>query len=120
MKQPYQAIDTLVLLAAVGEDRQLFRELSRIFLDTAPALLARIECTRNGAAPDFIHACHTLRGITALIGARALSALLLTLEQQARRGAMPDLPELEQAAQLFALACDDVRHSITGYPGTSA
>ena len=113
MSQPYLMIDPPVLLAATGGDRELFRSLSQTFLDTAPALLAKLEqAASTGTLPSFMHACHTLRGTTVLLGGQELSALLAELEHQARRGEPPAAAPLRQVASLFALTCDEVRLSI--------
>ncbi len=116
MTPSYLMIDPPVLLAATGDDRELFCSLSQTFLDTAPALLARLEQAAGaGALPAFVHACHTLRGTTMLLGGHELSALLAELERQARRGEPPGAAPLQQVARLFALTCEEVRLSIANY-----
>lgn len=114
MTPSYLMIDPPVLLAATGDDRELFCSLSQTFLDTAPALLARLEQVA-GALPAFVHACHTLRGTTMLLGGHELSALLAELERLARRGEPPGAAPLQQVARLFALTCEEVRRSIVHY-----
>lgn len=118
MSKSYRMIDPLVLLAATGGDQELFHSLSLTFLDTAPALLARLDqaCGAGALAP-VVHACHTLRGTTVLLGAHEISTLLAELERQARRGELPGAAALQRVAQLFALTCEEVRHSIAGHGG---
>ena len=97
MTQSYRMIAPPVLLAATGDDQELFRSLSLTFLDTAPALAGAPGTGRGaGALPAFVHACHTLRGTTMLLGGHELSALLAELERQARRGEPPAAAPLQR------------------------
>lgn len=116
MSSPYRMIDPLVLLTATDGDREMFRSLSLTFLDTAPALLRRLELACGaGLLQPFIHACHTLRGTTVLLGANEICTLLSELERQARLGELPGAAALQRVAQLFALTCEEVRHSVVGF-----
>lgn len=116
MNSPYRMIDPLVLLTATNGDQEMFRSLSLTFLDTAPALLKRLELACGaGLLEPVIHACHTLRGNTVLLGAQEICTLLTELERQARLGELPSAAALQQVAQLFALTCEEVRRSSVGH-----
>ena len=111
MRPAYLAIDPQALLDASEGDVALFRSLSCIFLDAAPAAFDRMaQAGRSNAA--FIAASHSLRGMTALVGADALTAQLADLELQAREGSCPAASALEPVRALLALACAEVRRSI--------
>lgn len=120
MQPAYTAIDPRELLAASDGDLALFCSLSQMFLDAAPAAFARMrEAGAQDAGPAckaFIAASHSLRGMTALVGARSLSAHLADLEHQARDGTCPASAVLDALASLLAIACDEVRRSIDAVP----
>lgn len=117
---PYLAIDPRVLLAASGNDLDLFRDLSQIFLDTAPAMFQRMQQASAAGAPHaFIAASHSLRGVTVLVGARELTACLLALEHAAG-GACPAAAALTPAGALLDTVCAEVRHSIAAGPGVTS
>jgi HPt (histidine-containing phosphotransfer) domain-containing protein len=124
MSLAYIAIDPQELLAATDSDVALFCSLSHIFLEAAPAALVRMEeasqLAAGPAATAFIAASHSLRGMTALVGARALTAQLADLEAQARQGACPAGSALEPVRSLLALVCAEVRHSMDRVPGAAA
>ncbi|WP_332878463.1 Hpt domain-containing protein [Massilia sp. S19_KUP03_FR1] len=124
MRLAYIAIDPQELLAATAGDAALFCSLSHIFLDAAPAAFARMEqagqLDAGGASSAFIAASHSLRGMTALVGARALTAQLAELERQAKDGHCPAGSALAPASSLLALVCDEVRRSMDSAPGDPA
>jgi len=80
----YHAIDPAVLMAAAG-DRATFDALSRTFLVCAPpiasALRQALAAGQHGAIGQHSHA---LKGMTMLVGAAELTALLQQLETAAR------------------------------------
>jgi len=122
MSPAYTVIDPSVLYAASGHDLALFRSLSQIFLDSAPAMLERMRQAAQrgpGEQADFIAASHSLRGITALVGARALTALLADLESQAKLGVCATGTALDAAGGALAQVCAEVAHSIASYPGAA-
>jgi len=124
MNPAYGAIDPLALFAASGHDLALFRSLSQIFLDTTPAMLARMqqavlqEPGQSNVA--FLSASHALRGVAVLVGARGLAALLVELEAQAKRGGCPDSAALEPVSTQLAEVCGEVLHSIGAFRGNAA
>lgn len=120
MSPAYAAIDPSELYASSGDDLALFRSLSQIFLDSAPAMLAQMRQAGQrgpGEQHSFIAASHSLRGITALVGARALTALLAELEAQAKLGNLPTAAALDAASAALAQVCREVAHSIEAYRG---
>lgn len=119
MSRAYCVIDPAELYAATGNDLALFRILSQMFLETAPAMLTTMHAAPQlppaASTAAFIAASHTLRGIAALVGAHALASLLAVLEQQAKAGGCPTGAALEPVASEFALVCAEVAHSIGAY-----
>jgi len=70
-QQQYQRIDPFVLMAAVENDLQLFRNLSATFLDIAPpALLRLLQAMDAGNCERITYESHSLRGTVALVGAQ--------------------------------------------------
>jgi len=101
------------LLAASDNDIAMFCSLAQIFLETAPELWLRMEQAGAAGAPGaFVAAAHSLRGITVLVGAHALTALLLVLERQAASGACAGPAALAPARDLLAVVCGEVRCSV--------
>ena len=70
---------------------------------------------RQGQAAGIATASHALRGMTVMVGAEGLSALLQALERQARTGTAP-APDCELAA-LFGQVMDEVATSMAHYDG---
>jgi HPt (histidine-containing phosphotransfer) domain-containing protein len=102
----YQATDPAVLMAAAG-DATTFRALSATFLESAPPIFASLQLALMSAqhASIRLHS-HALRGMTVLIGANQLTALLLQLETASRQQqAAAWSPGL---AQCFAAVCREV------------
>ena len=80
------------MLARVGGDRELLRELLAIFRQESPRLLGLIrQSLRGGDAKGVEHAAHTLRGSVGSFGATTASQLALALEIAGRDGALTDM-----------------------------
>jgi histidine phosphotransfer protein HptB len=117
----YRHIDPAVLFQATGHDLEMFRALSQTYLDTAPAMYARVEqAVRGGAAQAIVHSCHTLRGTAALLGARALTARLAELEQLVRHQGVAAAGWLAETAALVGAVEQEVRRSMRDYTGPQA
>ena len=117
----YRHIDPAVLFQATGHDLEMFRALSQTYLDTSPAMYARVEqAVRSGAAQAIVHACHTLRGTVALLGARALTARLADLEQLVRHQGLAAPGWLDETAALLDAGDQEVRRSMLDYTGAPA
>ena len=123
MERPYLHIVPAQLYSASGDDLDMFRKLSRIFLDSAPAMFERMLAAGGsadtGAAQACAAACHALRGVTVLVAAHALSAPLIDLERQASHGAMPSAAALEAVRQQLQLVCAEVARSVEEYAGAA-
>lgn len=116
MSANYRLIAPQVLWQAAGADLATFRSLSQLFLDLAPARLAQLEqALRHGPAAAVAAASHALKGMTVLVGADQLSALLQDLERQARAGAAPPPPAA--LASLLRGVMDEVAASMAHYHG---
>jgi HPt (histidine-containing phosphotransfer) domain-containing protein len=93
------------LLATVGNDSTFLAELIDTYLVDGVGLLAAVELAiadRN--ADDLRRAAHSLKSNSATLGARALAALCLELEEQARRGDLTGA--LERSLALRAAFAD--------------
>ncbi|MDN2676556.1 Hpt domain-containing protein [Janthinobacterium sp. SUN033] len=117
----YRHIDPAVLFQATGRDLEMFRALSQTYLDTAPAMFARVEqAVRGGAAQAIVHSCHTLRGTVVLLGASALAARLAEFEQLVRHQGVPAANWLAETAALVGAVEQEVRRSMLDYTGAQA
>jgi CheY-like chemotaxis protein len=80
-------VDAAALRARVGGDAGLERRILRLFLDTAPAMLARVrEILARGDAAALADAAHALRGSVSNFPAPAALAHAERLETLVRRG----------------------------------
>jgi HPt (histidine-containing phosphotransfer) domain-containing protein len=125
MTSPYLHIVPAELYRASGDDLAMFRQLSRVFIDSAPAMFDRMLAAsgaggKAGTAQGFIAACHALRGVTVLVGAHAMSAPLIELEQQAKQGSLPTATSLEPVRLQLLAVCGEVERSIADYAGAPA
>ena len=119
--QAFRHSDPAVLFQATGHDLEMFRALSQTYLDTAPAMQARVEqAVRDGAAQAIVHSCHTLRGTVALLGASALTARLAALEQLVRHQGVAPPGWLDETALLLGEVEREVRRSMLEYTGAQA
>lgn len=68
-----------------------FGSLVRAFLDDAPAVIRRIQAhAAEGNSPALAGLAHTLKSTSANLGARVLSSLARSMEQDARQGMVMD------------------------------
>ncbi|QEH36380.1 Signal transduction histidine-protein kinase BarA [Aquisphaera giovannonii] len=75
------------LLENCGNDAGFARELADSFLDSAPGCLEALEeAVRSGDAPAAASHAHSLKGISATVGADELAAACLAVEEAGRRG----------------------------------
>ena len=86
------------------------------YLTEAAASVADIEAAVTaGAAARLAEAAHSLRGASATIGARTVSALCAEIEELARRGDLTGVANLCAALAFeFARARDDLRALLAG------
>ena len=117
----YLYIDPIVLFRMVQCDLSAFRKLSKTFLEIAPPMFARLETAlQMDVAPKIAQASHSLRGATALVGAKQLTDVLIKMESAARAeqkgGSVVELAELKQ---LFSLTVQEVQSSILSFAGAA-
>jgi len=117
----FHVIDPAVLLEAAAGNQEIALLLSQTYVDSAPATYARLQQGLQQA--DFAaigSQCHALKGMTMLIGARELTALLQEMEQAARQ--QQRLSAAEQRLQvLYHAVFEEMQLSIRhGSAGTQA
>jgi signal transduction histidine kinase/CheY-like chemotaxis protein/HPt (histidine-containing phosphotransfer) domain-containing protein len=79
------------LLERVAGDRQLLAEISRLFVDDAPAYLERIrQAIDCGNGEELRRAAHALKGAAANFEATAVVDAARTLEEMGHRGTLAD------------------------------
>lgn len=110
----YQHINPEPLLDALGGDVAACRHMFGTFAQSAPATFARLEqAIRADDAAQVKREAHSLKSMTALVGAGVLTELLKSVETQSRndppQSAQPRLAELQS---LFAAVDAEVRHYI--------
>lgn len=105
----YQAIDPAVLMRLAG-DRSTFRVLSQTFMEHAPELFRQLVSALQRADYTAIgRHSHALKGMTTLVGADRLTALLQALELAARSQQPADAQEL---GRLFVQVLAEVTASV--------
>jgi CheY-like chemotaxis protein len=76
-------------------DEGFLRELSEMFLEQYPAALAEIaDAVERGADKDLEHAAHSLKGSARVVGAMAVAAAALELEDLGRAGKVGEASEV--------------------------
>lgn len=115
----YEFIDPAGLMATVGGDREAYRALARIYLDTTPGLHTRLQAAlQAGDCRTAYQASHALRTSVLLMGARELGDVLHALERFADDGEQAVLPLAQaEVARLFFLVETEVRASLA--PGAT-
>ncbi len=109
------AIDVAVLDAleqAIGDDRAFLRELVETYLEDAPRQITAMRTGLGGGDVEQVHrAAHTLKSISATVGANALSAAARELETLTLPAttAATDLSEPEIAALVDIIATESGR-----------
>lgn len=98
-------VDFLLALANAGDDPDLLRELTEIFLAESPAWIATIRTAVAESDADALRlAAHTLKGALETLGAVSAAQASRKLEVVAREGdftqAAPLLAELEQSLNM--------------------
>ncbi|KAF1042188.1 MAG: hypothetical protein GAK35_02849 [Herbaspirillum frisingense] len=110
----YQHINPEPLLEAMGGDAAACRHMFGTFAQSAPATFGRLEdAIKADDAQQVKREAHSLKSMTALVGAGPLTDMLKAIEQQSRaeppQSAQPQLPELKK---LFAAVAGEVRHYV--------
>jgi len=88
-----------------------FGLLVETFLNDSNALFERLQgLTAPGQEPELSKVAHSLKGACLNLGAEALADLCLTLESQARTGAVADLDRQFRAIEAaLAAVCERLR-----------
>lgn len=112
--QRYQHIDPAPLLEAMGGDAAACRHMFGTFAHSAPATFARLEqAIEADDAAQVKREAHSLKSMTALVGAGPLTAMLKAVEQGARaEPAQSARPRLAELRQLFTAVAGEVRHYV--------
>lgn len=110
----YQHINPQPLLEALGDDLAACRHMFGTFARSAPATFARLEeAIEADDAPRVKREAHSLKSMTALVGAAALTEQLKAVELLARaeppQSAKAQLAELKA---LFTAVAGEVRHYV--------
>ena len=113
----YQYIDPTILFNLAADDIDLFRMLAATYRDMTPAILWRLQNALLAVDRESIsHECHSLRGATSLIGAAALTDMLLSIERHCRSDPPAPLPPYgTPLATLFDMTLQEVEFSITHF-----
>lgn len=110
----YQHINPEPLLDAMGGDVAACRHMFGTFAKSAPAIFARLESAiRTDEAAQVKREAHSLKSMTALVGAAELTDLLKAIEVRSRNEP-PDSaqPLLAQLQGLFAAVAAEVQHYV--------
>ncbi len=110
----YQHINPEPLLDAMGGDVAACRHMFGTFAKSAPATFARLEAAiLADEAAQVKREAHSLKSMTALVGAAELTEMLKSIEVQSRaeppQSAQPRLAELQG---LFDAVSTEVRHYV--------
>ncbi|WP_343741139.1 Hpt domain-containing protein [Herbaspirillum huttiense] len=110
----YQHINPEPLLDAMGGDAAACRHMFGTFAQSAPATFDRLaQAIRADDAAQVKREAHSLKSMTALVGAGVLTELLKSVETQSRaeppQSTQPQLPELQS---LFTAVAAEVRHYV--------
>lgn len=110
----YQHINPEPLLDAMGGDVAACRHMFGTFAKSAPATFARLEAAILAEeAAQVKREAHSLKSMTALVGAAELTEMLKSIEIQSRaeppQSAQPRLAELQG---LFDAVSTEVRHYV--------
>ncbi|WP_288407956.1 Hpt domain-containing protein [uncultured Herbaspirillum sp.] len=110
----YQHINPEPLLDAMGGDLAACRHMFGTFAQSAPATFARLEqAIRADDAPQVKREAHSLKSMTALVGAGELTDLLKSVELQSRAEPPQSAqPRLAQLQALFSDVAAEVRHFV--------
>jgi HPt (histidine-containing phosphotransfer) domain-containing protein len=85
------ALDRDVLLAGFGGRADLLQQVVAVFLEDAPAILARIrEALKTGNSAEVAAAAHALKGSVGLFSQKEAYEAARRLEQMARNGELAE------------------------------
>lgn len=88
------------LLESCEDDAELAREVVEDFLQSTPQVLLRLtQALQGGEAVEARLEAHSLKGSSQTLGAEALAAIGLAMEETAKRGELGDAPALLAKAE---------------------
>jgi PAS domain S-box-containing protein len=109
-RPPATPFDEAELLDRVGGDRELLREVVRLFFETSPAMLAELrQAAAAGDAETLHRQAHTLKGMVGHFGARAAIEAALRLEVMGRDA---NLAGAEEACAALAAEVERLRPAL--------
>ncbi len=107
------ALDWTAALEHVGGDRELLRELTRLFLAEQARGLSRLsEALSAGSAAALGAAAHRLKGALGILGAQAAFDVAQSLEVMGRKGS---LTGAEQACTLLQAEIERLQPTLTAF-----
>lgn len=111
-KQRY--FDPTALLRAVGDDPEIYLEMCRLFLRTAPDLMRELSLAAADANPDAVRRpAHSLRGACMLVSASPLAQALTEVESAANRGRLPDAAGwIDEVAGMLGCLLQEMREAL--------
>jgi len=114
---PHDDVRT-ALLAHVGGDPDLARELAQIFLADGGEMMQRIDrAIRSGDADELRLAAHTLKGAVATLGAKSAAVAASRLEQM---GGSADIAEVGRAGSELKKAIGALEDGLRPIAGVAA
>jgi signal transduction histidine kinase/DNA-binding response OmpR family regulator len=125
-RRPVPTVETLAphdevrtaLLAHVGGDPELARELAQIFLADGGEMMQRIDrAIRSGDAEELRLAAHTLKGAVATLGAKSAAVAASRLEQM---GGSADVAEVGRAGTELKKAIGALEDGLRPIAGVAA
>jgi len=76
-------------LDRLGGDEELWNEISKLFLEECPQMLARLQtAVAQGDAHSLMETAHSMKGSLATLGAEEAALLAMDLEMMGRNGAL--------------------------------
>jgi HPt (histidine-containing phosphotransfer) domain-containing protein len=112
-----QVLDREALLDRIGGDLEFLQEITGLFLEDCPKLLASIRTAVSGGdARTLEHAAHALKGSVANFGAEAARDAAFRLEALGRAGDLKPAPDaywaLEHEIQRFTQELDTLSREL--------
>jgi HPt (histidine-containing phosphotransfer) domain-containing protein len=102
--------DIATALTRIGGDKSLFRELTGIFAEECPKLLAEFADSIEREDYDtLVRAAHTLKGRAAFFGAETLEHLAMRLESMTRAR---ELTMIQNTCDAIAIEVNQLRSTL--------
>jgi HPt (histidine-containing phosphotransfer) domain-containing protein len=86
--------DREIALERLGGDEELLTEISKLFLQECPQMLAKLQqAVQHGDAHGVMETAHSMKGSLATLGAEEGALLAMDLEMMGRNQALGGSPE---------------------------